>query len=81
MHYPTFLMANASGAVLWAGGTAFAIHVLGVAAERYLSGAGWVLLGLLVAVAIFGGGLIRRRFDAEDTAWAASRPRSEDAQA
>lgn len=81
MHYPTFLMANASGAVVWAGGTALAIHVPGVAAERYLSGAGWVLLGLLVAVAIFGGGLIRRRFDAQVRAFAASRPHGQGDQA
>src|SRR2546429_1670565 len=49
--YPRFLLANATGGILWASGTAFLIWGLGRAAERWLSGFSWV--ALLVAV-VFG---------------------------
>jgi membrane protein DedA with SNARE-associated domain len=46
--YPRFLLANASGGIVWASGTAFLIWGVGRAAERWLSGFSWV--ALLVAV-------------------------------
>jgi membrane protein DedA with SNARE-associated domain len=49
--YPKFLPANASGGIIWAFGTTFVIYFVGQAAERWLSGFGWV--ALLVAV-LFG---------------------------
>jgi membrane protein DedA with SNARE-associated domain len=59
--YRKFLIANASGGIVWAFGTAFAIYGAGHAAERYLKGFSW--LALVVAV-IFGIGTtlyLRRR--------------------
>ncbi|ANY05432.1 DedA family protein [Pseudonocardia sp. HH130630-07] len=48
MRYPAFLAANATGAVLWAGGTVAAIYALGIVAETWLKRFSWV--GLVVAV-------------------------------
>jgi len=49
--YGKFLLANATGGIVWASGTAFVIWGLGAAAERWLSGFSWV--ALLVAI-VFG---------------------------
>jgi membrane protein DedA with SNARE-associated domain len=51
--YPKFLLANASGGIVWAAGTTFVIYGLGQAAERWVSGFGWValLLALLAGLA------------------------------
>jgi membrane protein DedA with SNARE-associated domain len=49
--YPRFLLANASGGIVWAGGTAVVVYFAGKAAERWLQGFSWV--ALLVAV-VFG---------------------------
>src|SRR5262249_34905205 len=46
--YPRFLLANASGGILWAAGTAFLIWGVGRAAEQWLSGFSWV--ALLIAI-------------------------------
>ncbi len=51
--YGRFLVANASGGILWASGTAFAIWGLGRAAERWLSDFSWVAL----VVAVVAGGI------------------------
>jgi len=48
--YPRFLLANATGGILWASGTAYLIWGLGRAAERWLSDFSW--LALLVAVVL-----------------------------
>jgi membrane protein DedA with SNARE-associated domain len=59
--YRKFLIANASGGIIWAFGTAFAIYYAGQAAEKYLSGFSWI--ALVVAV-LFGIGTtlyLRRR--------------------
>lgn len=53
MRYGRFLVANALGGVVWAGGTVAVIYYLGVVAEKWLSRFSWV--GLLVAV-LFGIG-------------------------
>ncbi len=47
MHYPRFLVANALGGIVWAGGTTMAVYYLGVIAETWLSRFSWV--GLIVA--------------------------------
>lgn len=49
--YPRFLLANAAGGALWAGGTTWAIYSIGQVAERWLKGFSWVAL----LVAILGG--------------------------
>jgi len=51
--YPRFLLANAAGGIVWAGGTAVVIYLAGRAAERWLQGFAWV--ALVVAV-LFGIG-------------------------
>ncbi len=59
--YRKFLIANAAGGIVWAGGTAFIIYALGQAAQKYLSGFSWV--ALVVAI-LFGIGTtlyLRRR--------------------
>jgi membrane protein DedA with SNARE-associated domain len=61
MHYRKFLVANASGGIVWATGTTLVVYYLGRAADRYLQGFSWV--ALVVAV-VFGIGttlVIRRR--------------------
>ncbi|MBG6138523.1 DedA family protein [Longispora fulva] len=59
--YPRFLVANAAGGILWAGGTTYAIYHVGRVAEKWLKGFSWV--ALVVAV-LFGLGTtlyIKRR--------------------
>lgn len=48
MPYRKFLVANATGGLVWAFGTVFVIYYVGQAAERYLKGFAW--LGLALAV-------------------------------
>jgi membrane protein DedA with SNARE-associated domain len=50
MPYSHFLAANASGGLIWAGGTTAVVYYLGLAAENWLSRFSWV--GLLAAVVI-----------------------------
>ena len=52
MKYPRFLAANATGALVWAGGTTAVVYYAGLAAERWLARFSWVALvvGVLVGV-------------------------------
>ncbi len=50
MPYSHFLAANASGGLVWAGGTTAVVYYLGLAAEKWLSRFSWI--GLVVAVVI-----------------------------
>ena len=50
MPYSHFLAANASGGLIWAGGTTAVVYYLGLAAEKWLSRFSWV--GLVAAVAV-----------------------------
>jgi hypothetical protein len=61
MPYGRFLLANASGGILWASGLTYIIWFLGQAAEKWLSRASWIglVVALLVGVAVTL--LIRRR--------------------
>ena len=59
--YPRFLLANASGGIIWAFGTTFLIYAVGQAAERWLKGFAW---GALLVAVLFGLGttfFLRRR--------------------
>lgn len=49
--YRKFLIANATGGICWAAGTAFVIYALGRQAEKYLKGFSWVAL---VAAVVLG---------------------------
>ncbi len=61
MPYPRFLVANASGAVLWAGGTTAVVYYLGLAAEHWLARFSWVALVVAVLVGVAGTLLLRER--------------------
>ena len=50
MHYPKFLLANAAGGIVWAGGTTVLVYYLGVVAEEWLGR--FSKFGLVAAVVI-----------------------------
>jgi len=92
MPYPRFLVANATGGIVWATGITYLIWFLGVAAEKWMSRLSW--LGLVAAVLVGLGItlLVRRktttlareaeaRADAEAQAEAEAQPDAEAAQA
>lgn len=59
--YRKFLVANAAGGVIWAGGTAFVIYTLGQQAERYLKGFSWVALVVALVFGVASTLYLRRR--------------------
>lgn len=59
--YPRFLVANASGGITWASGTAFAIWGLGRAADQWLSEFSWVALVVAVLIGVVTTLVLRRR--------------------
>jgi membrane protein DedA with SNARE-associated domain len=61
MPYPRFLAANASGGLLWAGGTTAVVYFLGLAAERWLSRFSWVALAIAILVGVAGSMVLRER--------------------
>ena len=61
MRYPRFLAANASGGLLWAGGTTAVVYYAGLAAERWLSRFSWIALVIAVLVGIGMTMLLRER--------------------
>ena len=61
MRYPHFLAANASGGLLWAGGTTAVVYYAGLAAERWLSRFSWIALVVAVLIGIGMTLLLRER--------------------
>lgn len=61
MRYPIFLAANASGGVVWAAGTTYAVFYLGVVAETWLKRFSWIGLVVAVLVGIGITVMIKRR--------------------
>jgi len=61
MRYLHFLAANASGGLLWAGGTTAVVYYAGLAAERWLSRFSWIALVVAVLVGIGMTLLLRER--------------------
>ena len=61
MSYPKFLAANATGGLIWAGGTTAVVYYLGLAAERWLSRFSWVALVVAVVIGIGMTLLLRER--------------------
>ena len=61
MRYPHFLAANASGGLIWAGGTTAAVYYAGLAAERWLSRFSWIALVVAVLVGVGMTLLLRER--------------------
>jgi membrane protein DedA with SNARE-associated domain len=64
--YRKFLIANATGGIVWAFGTAFAIYYAGQAAEKYLSGFSWIALAVAVLFGIGTTLYLRRRANRAD---------------
>jgi len=61
MRYPHFLAANASGGLLWAGGTTALVYYAGLAAERWLSRFSWIALVVAILIGIGMTMLLRER--------------------
>lgn len=61
MPYGRFLLANASGGIIWASGITYLIWFLGQAAEKWLSRASWLGLAAAILVGLAVTLLIRRR--------------------
>jgi len=61
MSYPKFLAANATGGLIWAGGTTAVVYYLGLAAERWLSRFSWVALVVAIVIGIGMTLLLRER--------------------
>jgi membrane protein DedA with SNARE-associated domain len=61
MRYLHFLAANASGGLLWAGGTTAVVYYAGLAAERWLSRFSWIALVVAVLIGIGMTLLLRER--------------------
>jgi membrane protein DedA with SNARE-associated domain len=62
--YSKFLLANASGGIVWATGTTYVIYAAGQAAERWLSGFSWVALIIAVVFGIVTTLIIKHRTSA-----------------
>jgi membrane protein DedA with SNARE-associated domain len=61
MPYGRFLLANASGGIIWASGLTYLIWFLGQAAEKWLSRVSWIGLAAALLVGLAITLLIRRR--------------------
>jgi membrane protein DedA with SNARE-associated domain len=61
MPYRHFLAANASGGLIWAGGTTAVVYYAGLAAERWLSRFSWIALVVAVLMGIGMTLLLRER--------------------
>jgi membrane protein DedA with SNARE-associated domain len=59
--YPKFLLANAAGGIVWAGGTSLVIYSIGQAAEQWLSRFSWIALAVAVLCGIGTTLFVRRR--------------------
>jgi membrane protein DedA with SNARE-associated domain len=66
--YPRFLIANASGGIIWAGGTTMAIFFAGKAAERWLHDLSWIALVVAVVAGITTSLIVRLRARRRTTA-------------
>jgi len=61
MQYRRFLGANVLGGICWAAGTTFAVYLLGIVAEQWLSRFSWIGLAVALVVGLTIGYMIRRR--------------------
>jgi membrane protein DedA with SNARE-associated domain len=63
--YRKFLIANASGGIVWSFGTSFVIYSAGKAAQRWLQDFSWMALVVAIAIGIATTIYIRRRTEPE----------------
>lgn len=61
MNYGKFLVANALGGVVWAGGTTAAVYYLGVVAEKWLKGFSYTGLAIAAVAGVAGVFVVKRR--------------------
>ena len=61
MPYSHFLAANASGGLIWAGGTTAVVYYLGLAAEKWLSRFSYVGLIMALVAGLVAGWVVKRR--------------------
>jgi membrane protein DedA with SNARE-associated domain len=59
--YPKFLLANASGGIVWSFGTVFAIYYIGQAVEEYMKDFSWAALALAVVAGLASTWYFKRR--------------------
>ncbi|WP_213450323.1 DedA family protein [Rhizomonospora bruguierae] len=59
--YRKFLVANATGGLVWAFGTTYLLYSLGRVAERWLSDVSWIALVLAIACGVATTVYLRRR--------------------
>ena len=73
MSYPRFLAANVCGAICWAGGTAYGVHVLGQVAERWMKNFSYVGLGVALILGVALSTFLRKRVGHNIEAYAEQR--------
>lgn len=61
MPYRKFLVANVSGAIVWAGGTAYLVYYVGTAAEEVLKDFSYVGLGAALVAALVASTMLRKK--------------------
>jgi membrane protein DedA with SNARE-associated domain len=61
MNYRRFLVANVLGGIVWATGTTFAVYLLGIVAERWLSRFSWIGLVVALLAGLVIATIVRRR--------------------
>jgi membrane protein DedA with SNARE-associated domain len=59
--YPKFLLANASGGLIWAFGTTYLVVTVGQAAERWLKDSAWIALIVAVISGVLTTTYLKRR--------------------
>jgi membrane protein DedA with SNARE-associated domain len=64
--YRKFLLANATGGIVWSFATTFAVYYAGRAAERYLKDFSWAALGVAVLAGLASTWYLRKRASARD---------------
>lgn len=64
MPYRRFLLANASGGIIWASSVTCIVYFLGVVAEKWLHEASWLALLFTLLVGTIGMIFFTRRFEA-----------------
>jgi membrane protein DedA with SNARE-associated domain len=64
MPYGKFLVANAAGGIVWAGGTTAAVYYLGTVAEEWLSRFSWIGLVIAVVAGIITTVVVRKKMKA-----------------
>ncbi|MBB5869581.1 membrane protein DedA with SNARE-associated domain [Allocatelliglobosispora scoriae] len=59
--YTRFLVANASGGIVWAFGTVFLVYYVGAKVEAWLKGASWVMLGAALLFGVITTIILKRK--------------------